>query len=74
MKNVNEVLTEKKSKVEVLKREIEALRITLTLLADPELSERESPTSAKPSDVDVIDVKDGTTGSVEPHSTTGYWS
>ena len=68
MKNVNEILTEKELKVEVIKREIEALRITATLLADPELPERKGPTPAKPNDL-----KDGTTGSVLPHATTNYW-
>ena len=55
MKNVNEVLTEKELKLEVVKREIEALRITATLVADPELPERKSPTTERP-----VDVKEGT--------------
>jgi hypothetical protein len=46
MKNVNEVLTEKELKVEALKREIEALRITATLLAD-QLPERKSKLSSQ---------------------------
>jgi hypothetical protein len=68
MKNVNEVLTEKELKVEVLKREIEALRITATLVADPELPERKSPTTEKPADV-----KEGTTGSAVLHATVKHW-